>query len=535
MVATPIGIGIDLGSSSVRVGIYSLHDDSLLGVFSKPVPYYYESNRTSLWEYTQDSAEILTAIKECFDMADLQKYDVKSCGVAATCSLVLCERSGDDTFQHCEGDSRNVVFWMDSMAKEETNSLNARCPQDILGHMGGGFIPEMGIPKLSRFLKSISDEPKGNIQWEVFDLHKYVAYKLAQEYCWNTERLSNHPNSNGIGHDGELAGWSKSFYDKIVRLPPNVTIGCPKTIENEDSLVIVDSCIDCYSSWFSPLQSLNKNTLFLVAGTSTCYIYSPGTMKTETSVKGIWGPFTDILGANKVVYESGSSCSGKLIEHLFTSHPSAISLNLSTGQLISKLEEEINIWETQNATSIHFEACNNFLYGDLDGNRTPFGDPYMRGMFIGESPDTSFRDLLVKYVCILECLAFQTKLMVDNFEKLNSINELFICGSQAKNTRLLKLISLINDNALILVPKEKEDLMGVEGAYLLGKAGYLGTSVDLVPVSEPREYISVKYTNDSDKIQQTKLYKLLLTKYIIHLEMAEQQQRFRKMVSKALV
>lgn len=535
------GIGIDLGSSAVRVGIYDLEDDSELGNVREQVPYYYH-RESPLWEYTQRTDEIVAAIESCFIKLKIEQYDIKSCGVSATCSLAIFIKDKDYLlpFSGLEGnEEQNVVFWMDSTARKECELLNDSCSQNFKDIMGGGFIPEMAIPKilrLSNYLKTanrLNDKPI-----VVMDLHRYIAYQIAKQYGWDFQKLANFPNANGAGHDGELSGWSSNFYTDYLKLPSQLIIGPEPGVNknSENSPVKAASCIDCYSSWLSLCSSNSMRSLFIVGGTSTCFLLAT---RRQDSIPGVWGPFTNILheGNEFNLYEGGQSCTGRLIEHLLETHPASSSVpKQNWASLLEKIDHQIADIEETSGSSIHMKTKHMFFYGDLQGNRTPYADPAMSGSFIGETTDVSFTNLIYKYVCILEFLAFQIKYMVsvfNNNDKEVKIDELRICGSQARNRRLLTLISFINNNIPIRLPTADADLSGVLGAYLLGKCA----SSDKPLIELIQQKVDSRNIDDftTDARVDPSLSKLLDTKYEIHLDMAEQQIRYRQAVDRSLL
>ena len=202
-------------------------------------------------------------------------------------------------------------------------------------------------------------------------------------YRWNTDELSARENINGIGNDGEASGWSSSFYNDIMKLPSNVTIGLTGlNSNNSSSTTTVCSCIDSYASWFAVSSPNLEASLFMIAGTSTCYMY--GSPVTTTKIPGVWGPFDTILetNGNYSVYTAGQSCTGKLIEHLFKSHPAARKIQRSGEDIYEVLENSIQDIEKKNRKSIHILAKHMFFYGDYEGNRTPFADVYKRQVVV---------------------------------------------------------------------------------------------------------------------------------------------------------
>lgn len=532
------GIGIDLGSSSVRVGLFTLEDDLMVQCVKQKISYYYHGD-SALWEYTQSTDEIMKVIERCLHDLKIDEYNIKSCGVSATCSMALFikEHNHLEPFNTISGSHRqNVIFWMDNSSKTECKLLNNLCEKRLRDFMGGKFIPEMGIPKINRLINYLkSSDDLQNLSVVAMDLHRYLAYEIAKRFKWNFDRLLNTTNFNEIGHDGELSGWSSKFYIDTLKIPSNITIGPEPPLEDDFEYCkgIVASCIDCYSSWLSLCSPTPEESLFIVGGTSTCYLYATTRMKT---IPGVWGPFTDILDNSNTyaVYEGGQSCTGKLIEHLLQTHPASSSIAKDDWPLLlEKIEQEISAIEEQTGRSIHFKTKHMFFYGDFQGNRTPYADPEMSGMTIGETTDVSFNNLILRYICILEFLAFQIKYMISIFNKAqgqDKITEIRICGSQAKNKRLLSLISLLHEGGTIKLPKTDVELSGVSGAFLLGKSALLNKSpLDLIQEKDDQKQVDIFETPSS--INQP-LSMLLEAKYEIHLDMAKQQLIYREMINK---
>ena len=167
-----VGIGIDVGSSSARIGVYNYYNDALLEMAQEPVPYYQDSSKKS-WKFWQKSTEIIKALQKCLQKLNIREYEVKSCGVSATCSLAIFERDLTNNMLIPYPNEDNVIFWMDSSAVNECQWLNMQCPQQLLDYLGGKFVPEMGVPKLKYFLDEYSH--LRDKHFHIFDLHQYIA------------------------------------------------------------------------------------------------------------------------------------------------------------------------------------------------------------------------------------------------------------------------------------------------------------------------------------------------------------------------
>ncbi|SCU95529.1 LAMI_0F02784g1_1 [Lachancea mirantina] len=524
-----LGIGIDLGSSAVRIGLYDVETDELLKYSLRRVRYYTHDSE----KVTQSTAEIMQAIYAAFTDLGNEMDNVVSCGVAATCSLAaFTYRDGKYSpipvyrTNATSKDIQNVVFWMDRSAKNETHRLNEVC-LDVTHFMGGGFIPEMGIPKLMKLIENL---PQGDLQFAVLDLHQYIAFELGRKFGWNTTRTSNSPNTNGIGHDGELSGWSKEFYKKKLKLPAKVNIG-PYPQPLTDSRVTVSSCIDCYANWFGACPSQPETSLFLAAGTSTCYLRAS---KNSAFIPGIWGPFTNILESETHgsfnVYEAGQSCTGKFFEYLFEVHPAARDYKGDPARLFEDLEKSCLKIEKVTGRSVHFAAKGIFTYGELQGNRTPYCDPAMSGVFMGITPDVSFKNLTLQYIAAIEFLAFEVKEMT--LQLGNEIDYLIVVGSQAKNKRLLSLISLINNDIDVKISEKPPSLIGIRGAYLLGKASRQNRTVlDVIREQQNETKLLQLAKSSINHKEKPFLKELMEVKYEIHLEIAQTQRKFRSMIN----
>ncbi|SCU96823.1 LADA_0H02938g1_1 [Lachancea dasiensis] len=529
-----IGLGVDLGSTDVRVGAYDLSTDQPIKVVSESVCYYNHGSK----RFTQSTHEIMTALFRCVDELAIDINNVESCGVAATCSMAVFSQHSTgklrpfDVYKLKTSATQNVVFWMDGSAASDAIDVNRRANFEK-DFMGGAFIPEMGVPKLRSILHNLrKSEELQNL--EVFDLHTYIAYEMANRYDWNASMLSKKPNKNGIGHDGELTGWKDEFYATILALPSNVKIG-PTQVNDRPHAVDVTSCIDCYSSYFAISSPTPDKSLTMVAGTSTCYLYASS--KDLGCIPGVWGPFTNILDStskgNWFVYEAGQSTTGKLLEHLFETHPAAREYVSNRDRLLELIESSIEEIEEESLQSIHLHTKYIFVYGELQGNRTPYCDPDMAGMLIGETTDYSFQDLVFKYAAILEFLAFQTRHVKECLGA--EIQDIRVSGSQAVNARLMALISIVNGNIPVKVATANSNLMGVKGAYLMGKAAHLKKNViDIIATNSTQDSLLTRVSAPSHLHDNHKIKSLLEAKYHIYLDMATTQRKYRSWVNESL-
>ncbi|ODV74268.1 Mpa43p [Cyberlindnera jadinii NRRL Y-1542] len=514
--------GVDVGSSSVRV---QLIDSVGRSLYSTSCAVAYRVCASDPRFVTQSSEEVWKGVMRCLDGANIvdSEASVSIC-VSATCSLVVKERVGGELRPYsCAKDSadpdQDVVFWMDTRSEAETMEMNETLRDDgCLKYLGGAFAQEMALTKAKYVVDHIAKDRLDSVVF--FDLHDYLSLKISE--LFHCEPLvmvpdCSHGTTPSVGLDGELKGWSSELLKSI-------GLGClARDNFSQIGKTVVQGVIDSYGSWIGSCCGNMKNTLTLVAGTSTCFMISHS-MKAPTD--GIWGPFSVVLKSLSVS-TSGFPTTGKLIEHLFETHPAYDELK-KLGNPFDTLESLISTEEDRTGQSIHYSAKNMFLYGELSGNRTPYGDAAMRGVFFGESTDVSLRDMMLKYVCILEFLAFQVKQLLSITGEFE-ISRILICGSQAKNKRLIELLAFITGLPIDVNDSIDPHLSGTRGAAYLAYSGASGLDLlEVIRRLSPDE--AKRYTSNTADIR---LRSLLDTKYEITMDIAKQQIRYRQMVQLA--
>lgn len=113
--------------------------------------------------------------------------------------------------------------------------------------------------------------------------------------------------------------------------------------------------------------------LAAVAGTSTCHI---AMTKEPCFVKGVWGPYKDVMAEGYWLAEGGQSITGQLLAHVLSIHPANQELlkaaeqsNISKFDYLNSLLERMV--KTRGERSVVSLAKHIFFYGDFHGNRSP--------------------------------------------------------------------------------------------------------------------------------------------------------------------
>ena len=269
--------------------------------------------------------------------------------------------------------------------------------------------------------------------------------------------------------------------------------------------------------------------LAAVAGTSTCHIaMSPK----PVFVKGVWGPYRDVLIPDYWMAEGGQSATGELLKHVLETHP-AYQQVLSMAEsyntnIYDYLNEHLkDMQKAQDAPSISFLGRHFFFYGDLFGNRSPIADPRMTGSVIGLSSDRSIDGLALYYYATMEFIALQTHQIIETMNKSgHQIHSIFMSGSQCQNDILMRLMASACDMP-VLIPQYVHAAV-VHGAAMLGaKAASADKNGKTEPLWDIMDRMSkpgrvVAPSSDPHEKQ------LLTVKYKVFLEQCHKQREFRQ-------
>lgn len=563
-------IGVDVGTSSVRACV----TDQEGTVIHSGSSFLTRKHHLEHHEFiTQSSDEIWNLVKNSIASSlegigpNIAK--IRGIGVDATCSLVVLQKKAgklvpypvDFEFQDPD---QNVVLWMDHRCAKELEELNEICKNEkFMSKIGGCFLPEMGVPKLKYLIDRIDKDVVSSLVF--MELHDYVSIMLKTDGCLDLYNVQYHTEDHllaDIALDGSTKGWSSRLLNKFglsaLSLDNFQLIGRPESSEAQDYLpvpfsgarvgIVCDSVktrlglpsdkdifighgvIDCYAGWISTVKDVNT-TISMVAGTSTCYLMSND--QEREVIAGVWGPFNNFV-RDTFISELGLSATGALIEHLFKTHPLFKELekqcHLEKISVYDKLDEIIQFMSKEARYPIaNYLVRHRFLYGEIMGNRTPYSDSRMTGLFIGETADSSVKDLLLKYLVTLEFLALQTTQIVSTFKEGGyDVQQISTSGSQFSNKRLVEMIEALTKLPVVSYESQEPLYTVVRGASMIGFAAALNKDIKEImsSMNVPRRV--------SKLIPDPLLVAFLDAKYKIMLQMAESQIKYREFMDSQL-
>ncbi|KAL8862349.1 MAG: hypothetical protein Q9178_001358 [Gyalolechia marmorata] len=568
-------IGIDVGTGSARACVINAKGD-ILGMASEniglwqPEQGYYEQSTNDIWRC------VCNSVQRILSQHSIDANSIRGLAFDATCSLAVFSHDTDEpvsvTGPKFDND-HNIVLWLDHRPVEETAKINAT-NHNLLRYVGGTMSIEMEIPKVLWL--------KNNMPKELFDRCKFYDLTDAlthmatgnetRSYCSVVCKQGFVP----VGVDGSVKGWQEDFL-KEIGLEDLTEDNCKRLggIEGENGkytsagekvgtlsekaagelglpagIAVGSGVIDAYAGWIgtvgakvdlsshelsSDYSKTDKHQAFTrlaaVAGTSTCHIaMSPK----PVFVKGVWGPYRDVLIPGYWMAEGGQSATGELLKHVLETHPAfqqtlSISESYNTN-IYDYLNEHLkDMKKKQNAPSISYLGRHFFFYGDLFGNRSPVADPRMTGSVIGLSSDKSIDGLALYYYATMEFIALQTHQIIETMNKSgHQIRSIFMSGSQCQNDILMRLMASACDMP-VLIPQYVHAAV-VHGAAMLGAKA---ASADKDGKTEPLWDIMDRMSKPGKTVPPTTdphEKELLAVKYKVFLEQCNSQQTYRKEV-----
>lgn len=570
-------IGVDVGTGSARAClvesslILAQHEIEIPREELKPD--HITQSSTFIWN------SICTCIKEVILKANINGKDVRAIGFDATCSLVVIDKNsklpmavGPDL----NNNDQNIILWMDHRATKEADIINAtndRC----LKYVGGKMSVEMELPKI-KWLKGFRSINNAIF----FDLPDYLTFKATDK---ETRSLCSTVCKQGLlpaNVDESTEGWSKEFLHEIdvdeliendfeslggslTNTGSFLSAGQPvgylsKTSAYEmglsENTLVSSGIIDAYAGYIGTvaakpftgqiIESKMTERLAMVAGTSTCHIIMSDH---EIMVPGVWGPYKDVMIPDYWAAEGGQSCTGALLQHILTTHPSYHELiQLTKGHqnpfdyLNKLLQARL---EKMSQKSVSDLTKDIFVYGDFHGNRSPLADPDMRATVIGQTLDTSIESLALLYLASCEFIALQTRHIIDTMvEAGHIIKTIYMSGSQVNNELLVEL--MVKATGLdIIIPEHKSINFSsttsssvAYGSAILGMCTYKTLHTEKSHNKKEILWEVMNEVTPKGKLYEAKRIinaydqDFLNVKYEIYLDMIKTQKKYRSMMKR---
>ncbi|XP_031633849.1 FGGY carbohydrate kinase domain-containing protein [Contarinia nasturtii] len=447
-------VGVDVGTGSCRAALIDstghVHEVHVRETKTwNPLPDHYEQSSEDIWSGICECVQIVTR--------NYPKEKVSGIGFDATCSLVALDKNDKPLSVSTTGDNnQNIILWMDHRAEKEADQINAT-KHELLKCVGGKVSLEMEIPKVM-WLKSNLNEKCWSKLGKLFDLPDFLTWK-----CTGDDTRSLCSIVCKWNYDGFNQTWSRDFFKTlgIEELcandfailgrnvtTPGATIGnglneaAARDLGLNVGTPVAGSMIDAHAGALCLLgchadgiDEAISSKMALICGTSSCHM---SVQKELIWPSGIWGPYIDAIFPGFYLHEGGQSATGILLDYIVKSHPSYKDAmeNAGTLHVFEYLNQQlVRMAEAQKLSSVHYLTKDFHVWPDFHGNRSPLGDPTIKGMICGLTISSTVDNLALTYLGFVQALSYGTRHILDQLKDSGRkpFHSLLICGGLRKN------------------------------------------------------------------------------------------------------
>ena len=372
----PYVLGIDMGTESVRVGVFDLDGTPLAYEANTyrlrhPRPGWAEQEPDEWW------TSLVASVRGAMKRAEVPPESIAGASFdATTCTVVAL----DDTGQHL----RPAIMWMDVRATEEAQRV-AASQHPVRAYNGGGPVSAEWYPCKALWLKRHEPEVYRQAH-RIVDCTDWIGYRL-------TGRWTANVNSNSVRayYNRDLGGWPEDFYaeigleDVIEKLPPDVLdlgepVGGLSAQAAEELGLLPGTPIaqgpgDAWAAQIG-LNVVQPGTMALITGSSHVLI---GQTDAPTSGRGFFGAYPDAVVPGQYTVEGGQVSTGSVLKWFKDNFQKDVIARAKT--------EGVDPYHLLNVAGAELPPGSEGLVV-LDywqGNRTPYTDPEARGMMWGFS------------------------------------------------------------------------------------------------------------------------------------------------------
>jgi FGGY-family pentulose kinase len=475
-------IGVDVGTGSVRAGIFDL-SGRMAAVSAKdvriwrPQEFFVEQSSNDIWSATGE------AVRDALRLGRIDSASVIGISFDATCSLVALDRKNNPiTISPTANPEQNIIVWMDHRAIREAEEINAT-KHRVLRSVGGRISPEMEPPKLLWLKRNLPQTWRN--AGKFLDLADFMTYRSTgidvRSLCTTVCKWT---------YDGEKKAWDGTFFKKLgldlllnegkigTRVLPmgthlgNVTKKAARDLGLTTRTKVAVGIIDAHAGgigvmgmgFSKPLRASQLQTILaLIGGTSSCHM---AVSEKPLFIPGIWGPYPNAMIPGLWLTEGGQSATGSLVDHVIrnnSAYDSVVQEADKQGQTVYEhLNGVVRDLKSHERKGPEVVKDINILPYFL-GNRSPNADPNARGIISGLTLNENVGTVARLYYATIQAIAYGTRHIIEEMNDHGyGIRRIHACGGGTKNPLWLQEHADITGCEIIL-PKEPE-------AVLLGTA-----------------------------------------------------------------
>ncbi|XP_030747770.1 FGGY carbohydrate kinase domain-containing protein-like isoform X2 [Sitophilus oryzae] len=412
--------------------------------------------------YEVSSDQVWSCLVDCIKKLSegVNKNDIKAICFTARPALVCVDNEGKPVTASVSRDpSRNVILHYDQRSMQEVEKIN-KTRHNLLQYFGERALPELQESKIM-WLKNNLEKDCWKKVGSFFELTDFLTWKATGSQTRSSSILTSNW-SYEVAVNG-VEGWNRDFFKEIgleelenddwkkigstiqaAGLPvgEGLSASAAEEIGLPKGLPIATSMLDQYAGYLGLLgihvdgvnNDITKRLCIIMGDVgSSHFILSPN----PVFVKGVWGPFKDVVLPNMWLNQAGQPTSQGLIQHIIDNHPSSTEIRKKSRMHIQKYLNKLLKVKAQQRNL----KCRSYLTRDLhilpdfNGNRSPLADPLIRGMVTGLSMYPKQEDLAILYLATLQALTYSTKNIINTLTHYgHEIKSIFVSGTMGKNS-----------------------------------------------------------------------------------------------------
>ena len=454
-------LGIDLGTGSVRAGLYS-QAGALLAAGEQSVA---TQHPRPGWA-EQSPAEVLDGLHRAVAAATAGSPPPAALCVAST--AVSAVPVGDD-----DAPVGPTLLWMDTRATGEAAEIT-RTGHPALRYTGCQVSPEWMLPKALWLARR--DPSRYAAARRIVDVHDWVMFRLTGEWslaratiaaewtydplagAWPADLLST------LGVPGLLSGW------EVPRLPPGAMAGrlTPQAAAATGlpaGLPVVQGLMDSYAAALAA-DVYQPGRVAVSIGTSSSYLGLSGRLAPDPR---LLGPVPEALGPGTVVQQGGQTSAAAVAEWF--------SRQLAPGVPLAALDAE--------AAAIAPGADGLWAVDTWQGCRTPHRNPAARGMWGGLTLAHTRAHL---FRATLESVAFGGRAVLETLEEAGvDGRELVVTGGAARSSLWMQIHADVLGRPLLRLAAEQPVTLGAAMCAAAGVGAYPDLAAAAAAMSATRQ------------------------------------------------
>lgn len=418
----PYVIGIDFGTESVRVGIFTQIGEPV-AFASQAYPLYHAHPGWAEQRPDEWWSALVTATRAVLVKSGVSKEEIVGLGADCTSCTVVAM---DENFQPL----RPAFIWMDVRSADQARRI-AETGHPALKYNGFGNVSAEWMPCKTLWFKE--NEP------ELYSKSHYVGEAID----WLTHRLTGEwvgsINNSSIRwyYDRAEGGWPESLYEQIglgdllPKFPTRILDmgetaggllpGVAEELGLPPGIPVAEGGADAFVAMIG-LNVLQPGKMAFITGSSHLHL---GQSATSLHAKGIFGSYTDAVVPGQYTVEGGQVSTGSVVKWFKD--------NFCGNEATLAAERGVDIYTILNelAAPIPPGSEGLIVLDYWQGNRTPYVDPEARGIIRGLSLKHTTGHM---FRAIIEGIAYGTEHILRTFRQNGYVvEEMVVAGGPTKS------------------------------------------------------------------------------------------------------